>query len=296
MTTPPVGVLGVHGVHSHQPGLTPEQASARIAGWWKDALLAGLDISADDSSRLLVDVAYYAHRLHTGTAQGDEEPDLLPDDLQQQIIEWARLLGAPDATAQGWLTAPARAAIAWIARHHGLDHRPLSILTNALFREVNRYFTDPEARVAARTEVCEAIERTHPRVLIAHSLGSVLAYEALWTHEHPPIELFLTLGSPLAIPGIVYDRLADHPGPRARPPGVTRWINLADPGDVIAIPRGDIPRRFTGATDHPTKQIGLFSYHQATKYLAGTATAEILAAHLSLTERFRVRRGDPRDR
>ena len=53
------------------------------------------------------------------------------------------------------LTAPARAAIAWIARHHGLDHRPLSILTNALFREVNRYFTDLEARTAARTGVAE---------------------------------------------------------------------------------------------------------------------------------------------
>jgi len=282
MTATPTRILGIHGVHSHQPSLTPDQAGARIATWWKNALLTGLKPDNSDPGQITVDVAYYAHHLNTGTAQGDEDPGLLPDDLQQQIIDWARLLGAPEATAQGWLTAPARAAIAWIARHHGLDHRPLSILTNALFREVNRYFTDPQARTAARTEVAEAIERTQPRILIAHSLGSVLAYEALWAHQHPPIELLLTLGSPLAIPDIVYDRLANHPGPRSLPPGVKQWINLADPGDIIAIPRGDIPRRFTGATDHPTKQIGLFSYHQATKYLAGTTTADILTTHLRL--------------
>jgi len=284
VTTPSLRILGVHGVHSHQNGLTPDQASARIAAWWADALSSGLDVGATDASRIVVDIAYYAHHLHAGTAQGDEDPGLLSNDLQQQIIDWARLLGAPDATAQGWLTAPARAATAWIARHHGLNHRPLSILTNALFREVNRYFTDPEARTAARTEVANAISRTQPRILIAHSLGSVLAYEALWAHDHPPIELLLTIGSPLAIPDIVYDRLADHPGPRGLPPGVAQWINLADPGDIIAIPRGHIPRRFTGATDHVTKQIGLFSYHQATKYLACATTAEVLDTHLRLNE------------
>src|SRR5690606_14533750 len=40
-------------------------------------------------------------------------------------------------------------------------------------------------------------------LLIGHSLGSVIAYDALWelTHEHEdtrPVDLFMTLGSPLA--------------------------------------------------------------------------------------------------
>ncbi|MEY9860085.1 hypothetical protein ABH935_005721 [Catenulispora sp. GAS73] len=280
MTVSALTVLGVHGVRNHQPGLTPDQAGTRLAGWWQDGLVKGLSRNAiDEIPPLATEVAYYAHHLNRSTAQGDEDPALLPEPLQQQIIDWTRLLGVPDDTAQGWLTAPARAAVSWTASRYGLDRRPLSILTNALFREVDRYFTDPEARQSVRGEVVDALVRTRPRVVIAHSLGSVVAYEALWSPAATglaPLDLLITLGSPLAVPGIVFDRLAEHPGPRGIPPGVRRWVNLADPGDVIAVPKGGVARVFEGVTDLPGKQIGLFSYHQVTKYLAAESVAESL--------------------
>lgn len=51
-----------------------------------------------------------------------------------------------------------------------------------------------------------------PRIVMAHSLGSAVAYEAL--HAHPELrpELFLTLGSPLALPRAVFHRLCPTPG------------------------------------------------------------------------------------
>lgn len=117
-------------------------------------------------------------------------------------------------------------------------------------------------------------------MVIAHSLGSVVTYETLWTRPHPPLELLITLGSPLAMPDIVYDRLAPHPGQRGRPPGVQRWINITDPGDLIAIPAGAIRQRFTGLTTDLTNAIAAFDFHRATNYLTCAPLAAALATYL----------------
>ncbi|MEY9862961.1 hypothetical protein ABH935_008609 [Catenulispora sp. GAS73] len=73
MNSSSVSVLGIHGVHNYQAGLAPVEASARMATWWNDALLKGLASTASDTSAVVVDVAYYAHLLHSGTAQGDDD-------------------------------------------------------------------------------------------------------------------------------------------------------------------------------------------------------------------------------
>src|SRR5262249_15249766 len=80
--------------------------------------------------------------------------------------------------------------------------------------EVDSYFTQPGIRTACITEVATAIQHTRPRIVIAHSLGSAVTYDALWTRPHPDSDLLLTVGSPLAMPDIVYPRLCSHPGIR----------------------------------------------------------------------------------
>jgi hypothetical protein len=279
VTPASIGILGVHGVHNYQDGLSPAEAAERLAGWWGDAVRSGLRL-ATGASPISVDVAYYAHHLRAGTAHGDDDPGLLEPEVQQMIVSWARLLGAPEAVTQGRVFVPAREAVSWIADRFGLDHKPARILAAALFRELGRYFTDPAAREASRAEVAEAIARSRPRVIIAHSLGSVVAYEALWAHDPAPIELLLTLGSPLAMPDLVYERLAPHPGARARPPAVNRWINVADPGDVIAVPPGGIPRRFADVNADLDDAIGTFSYHRVTNYLRCGVVSGVLSAYL----------------
>ncbi|MFD8967973.1 hypothetical protein ACFV0C_23770 [Streptomyces sp. NPDC059568] len=57
-----------------------------------------------------------------------------------------------------------------------------------------------------------------PLVIVAHSLGSVIAYEALCAHPDWPDLTLVTLGSPLAVRGVVFDRLAPPP-PAGRPAG-----------------------------------------------------------------------------
>jgi pimeloyl-ACP methyl ester carboxylesterase len=80
------------------------------------------------------------------------------------------------------------------------------------------------------------------RVVVGHSLGSVVAYEALCAHPEWPVRTLVTLGSPLGL-RLVFDRLRPPPTPGPEPgvprgawPGpVTAWTNLADSGDVVAV-------------------------------------------------------------
>ena len=273
-------VLGVHGVKNYQPGLTPADAAARLTGWWDSAMRKGLGLPGRRAAALAVRVAYYAHRLHEGTAHGDGDPAVLDGETQVLVGSWAGLFGAPAGVAQGAAGGFARAAADWVAGRYGLDQRAVRVLTASFFGEVQAYFTDDARRGAAIGDVAAAIRELEPHVVIAHSLGSVVAYETLWTYPHPPVDLLITVGSPLAMPNVVYDRLRPHDGPRGRPHGVTRWINIADPGDFIAIPVGGIQRSFQGLSADLTDAVGAFSFHQVGKYLSCGATAGALAACL----------------
>jgi len=165
-----------------------------------------------------------------------------------------------------------------MADKYGLEHRPATNLAAVFFREVHTYFNDGDRRDAAITEVADTIERCSPKIVIAHSLGSVVAYETLWARRnHSPVDLLHMLGSPLAMPDIIYHRLNVHEGTRGRPPGVIRWINISDPGDFIAIPPGGISLNFRYVAADLTDAIGAFSFHQVTKYLRCGATAGVLA-------------------
>ena len=74
-------------------------------------------------------------------------------------------------------------------------------------------------------------------MLIGHSLGSVVAYEYVCRYRPPSVELLVTLGSPLGIPKLVFDRLTPVPadGAGAWPGPVAGWVNVADPDDIVAL-------------------------------------------------------------
>jgi pimeloyl-ACP methyl ester carboxylesterase len=96
-------------------------------------------------------------------------------------------------------------------------------------RQVRDYLHVPEIRRQAVALVAGAVE-DDTRVLVGHSLGSVVAYEALCAHPEWPVRGLVTLGAPLGIPNLIFDRLQPAPlsraeagsGPRGRWPGKGR--------------------------------------------------------------------------
>ena len=80
-----------------------------------------------------------------------------------------------------------------------------------------------------------------PILLIGHSLGSVIAYDALWTASHVEpvhctVDLFLSMGSPLGM-RFVQERLLgrDAVGRQRYPGNIRRWENITSVGDPYAI-------------------------------------------------------------
>ena len=65
----------------------------------------------------------------------------------------------------------------------------------------------------------------------------MVVYEYLARYRPPSVELLVTLGSPLGIPNLVFDKLTPTPadGLGAWPGPVAGWVNIADADDVVAL-------------------------------------------------------------
>jgi hypothetical protein len=95
--------------------------------------------------------------------------------------------------------------------------------------QVSRYLTDDEIRTYAQDQVLHWIG-PDTRLVIGHSLGSVVAYEAALPRDHQLT--LMTLGSPLGLKNVVYNRL--RPRPPGVPPAANRWENFAAEDDLVA--------------------------------------------------------------
>lgn len=87
----------------------------------------------------------------------------------------------------------------------------------------------------------EARDAGRPILLIAHSMGSVIAFDALWqmsraNREVMKIDLLLTMGSPLG-QRYLQKRIKgrDAIGAARYPDNIQRWVNLTSLGDLTAI-------------------------------------------------------------
>jgi hypothetical protein len=77
-------------------------------------------------------------------------------------------------------------------------------------QQVRRYMTDPQVRQAVQKRVAAQVS-ADTQVVVGHSLGSVVAYEALCAHPEWPVRGLVTLGSPLGIRNLIFDRLLPPP-------------------------------------------------------------------------------------
>lgn len=117
--------------------------------------------------------------------------------------------------------------------------------------QVRRYVTEPEVNAAARKSLTDRITN-ETRVIVGHSLGSIVAYEVLCAAD-PPVSphTLITLGSPLGIPALA-DRINPRitSAPATWPPGIRRWFNIADDRDIVALRKDLAPIFGSRVVDH----------------------------------------------
>jgi hypothetical protein len=113
-------------------------------------------------------------------------------------------------------------------------------------RDLRRYVSDDNgiaehARQMLKMRLRAATEAKEPILLIAHSMGSVIAYDSLWQlsharHDHVVVDRLLTMGSPLG-QNYMQNRIKGHAeaGAERYPTNIRRWTNLSAVGDLTAV-------------------------------------------------------------
>ncbi|MDO5753202.1 hypothetical protein [Arthrobacter sp.] len=255
-------IVLIHGIAQEQEG--PASLEAR----WLPAIADGIfaaghpelsdRIWPDRSPRdINVGMAAYGDLFLDPGAQGSDEDldDLDPSALalaQALATEWlnraadrgepadrdtaVRELGYldPGHEEMGMKEEAARAVLHAVTRLSWFAIGGMALaerFVNKSLRQVTRYLTDPGLHTEIQNRVLAQIG-PETKIIIGHSLGSVIAYEIAATHLHTPLPLLLTLGSPLGLRSVIYDRL--NPQPPVYPNQVRRWVNIADRNDLVA--------------------------------------------------------------
>ncbi len=234
-------IVGVHGIGQQNKG---EHVLQTL---WQPALLDGLnrvDRSLADTVELAC--AFYGDlfRPKEGKATGGDPPYEaadVDDPFEQELLEaWAAEAeraqgGDPEVPTKARVPRTVQGMLNVVSGSRffvGLLERALI----ADLKQVRLYFKNAEKRAQIQGRLEQAVG-PDTRVLIGHSLGSVVAYEALCAHPEWPVRTLVTLGSPLGIRNLIFDRLLPPPE-RARgvwPASVERWTNVADGGDIVAL-------------------------------------------------------------
>ncbi len=204
-----------------------------------------------------------------------------PEERELLALLAAAAAGEPDPTAPAekvWSPNVVQSALRVLAKSKffaGVAEH----LVIADLKQVTAYLHDEKVRTAIRARVLDAIA-DDTRVLVGHSLGSVIAYEVLANNPDLGVRALVTLGSPLGIPNLVFDRL--HPAPDngvGRWPGsVTAWTNIADAHDLVAL-----VKRLSTLFGAGVKDVSIDNgarAHDATPYLTAEATGHAIAAGL----------------
>lgn len=275
-------VVAIHGVRNYKNGDLSTNENQRIADIWRAAIMPHLP----DGYMIDLRAAYYADLVRAGTQSADIAGESLDHGtaIEDLLAAWSATWQVIEEGTQGRSTIPLRYLANRIAAKagNGVDAQFVERAARMFFPEVARYLgylhDCQPCRAAVRARVNEVLVAHQPEIVIAHSLGTVVAYEVLHAHPDTGVKVLITLGSPLALPGAIFGKLDPAPvnGRGRKPPGVRRWIDLADVGDVIAVPKGALPLAFTGVDAHYEIDIGAASFHDVTKYLANTRLIDAL--------------------
>lgn len=217
---------------------------------WRDALGYGLSRAEKTlPPGTTIEFPYYGDTLERllgqlntpfaidGTARGTESD--VEKELRGEILkDLAAAMGVTDADIErelagqpvprspanwGWVQAILRA----VDRVPGVN----SAAIDAFTRDVYVYLSYPAVRARVDRVVAAAFT-DEPCVVLAHSLGTIVAYNVLLVRASaPPVARFITVGSPLGIRAIKR-RLA---APLRAPACVGNWFNAYDDRDVVAL-------------------------------------------------------------
>jgi hypothetical protein len=248
-------VVGIHGIGQQFRG------GYQLATAWFDAVrdglrLAGFGEVAAGLTAGDLRVSFFGDLFRPSGAMAGQGPPYtaahISSDAERDLLAaWYEAAVAQDESlgqptgALGAGRASVQVMLAGLARWRAAARVAERAFIGDL-KQVIAFLHDPQVKENVLARV-QAEMASDTRVLIGHSLGSVVAYEYLCSYQPPGVELLITAGSPLGIPNVVFDQLTPPPviGTGTWPGTVASWVNVADPDDIVAL-RKDLAPLFPG--------------------------------------------------
>lgn len=222
-------ILSIHGLANKPPADVLEQSCKKV-------LVEGLKRNCNLDHDIHFKGIYWADVMYPSPLSPDDEP-YVP----------APGTGPFKTYKDGWLSdvvagvlGAGGSAIDGVKRYFGMDALAEKAI-NAKLQDLDQYYENAEKRGALRSRLRDALleHGADSRImLIAHSMGSIIAYDLLRAigRENPDFKLdhFVTIGSPLGLPQVKHKVFQENPLVRT-PTVVRRWTNLADRRDPVAV-------------------------------------------------------------
>lgn len=242
-------IIGIHGLGNKPPKNTLEK-------WWVDSINEGMNILGRPSCKLRFELVYWADLVYDKPLNENLTDKEDPYYLEEKYVQASGDFTTSKKTFRKKILdfLQLRMDSIFLKEDFTMNY---SFITNAI---IHRYFKDLEAYYSetdsdggitmtlkriVRERLAETLKKYshHNIILIAHSMGSIIAYDVL-THVVPEIKIdtFITMGSPLGLP-VVKSKIAAEGDFKTKgkqclctPPGIqNNWFNFADLGDNVSI-------------------------------------------------------------
>jgi len=238
-------IVAVHGVGQQFKG------DAVLHREWWPAFLSGLHLAGHDLSDARDFVCpFYGHVFRKprtlSTSDDYKVEDVTDEEAKLLALFWR---AASEAEPSAVSSPAAYESGEALARTPHFVQRALNALSRSRFwanvsqsllvgdvKQTFRYLNDLDLRENVLQIVGDRIT-SDTRVVIGHSLGSVVAYEALCRRSEG-VASFISLGSPLGIRNVIFEKIRPTPtalGGGVWPGQIKHWTNIADKGDIVAI-------------------------------------------------------------
>ena len=246
-------IIGIHGLANKPPAET-------LAGWWKAAISEGLEKNCGIANPgFEFRMVYWADRLYKNPMHQEKgfEFDKLYNDEPYAPAADGELKRHDDNWKDG-LAAFSRGTVGWsvdkLKEYFGMDALADRVLGKTLkdldfYYDPGRQIPDRSGTLGTARQVLRGIlnqalreEKAKEMMVIAHSMGSIVAYDVLRDLGMPgadsgvAVQDFVTIGAPLGLPHVLHkikeERTYDD---RVRTPSVVRgsWVNYADRRDPV---------------------------------------------------------------
>jgi hypothetical protein len=201
---------------------------------------------------------------HTGLLRATSLTSASPVcDIDFACVSFADLLVPPRVADQG--------------KYLGLGNNGLLYVA----RQVCNYISDSACRRAIQDRVTGRIGAVST-VIVAHSLGSVAAYEALSAMPAHNVYTLITLGSPLGLRHMFFNRLRTPTvaGRHSWPAPLAQWVNISFSRDPVAFVNRLSPLFGNGRQITDIILRGRSNSHSLQSYLAAPETCSVVASAL----------------